>query len=69
MVKKILAQLERLAFWLQSQKIKKNYPTLSGIRMSAGLLWQHPGGNRQKILASYNQRLNLDRVRYNNYWR
>lgn len=60
MVKKLFSQLERLAFRLQTEKLKKTYPTLSGIKMSSGLLWQHPDQKRQKILTEYKKRLALD---------
>jgi len=60
MVKKVFAQLERLAFGAQLRKIKRNYPNLEGIKAGAGFLWQHPGQNRQRILNLCREKLGLD---------
>ena len=63
MVKRLLTQLEALAFNLQLARLKKIYPNLSGIKIEKGVLWQHPGDNRSKILRQFEKKLvGLDKV-------
>gem|GEM_PF-3701581 len=60
MVKRLLSELERLAQVLQTRSILRRYPSLSGIKLGPGFLWQHPRGGRQKILDLCKRRLVLD---------
>lgn len=57
MDKNIFTQLELLTKRWQVNHLKKIYPDLSGVKMGAGFLWQHPGHKRQKILEDYRQKL------------
>ena len=61
MVKKILFQLELIAGAVQVNRMRKKNPSLIGIKMGTGFLWQHPMSNRQKILEIYRERLALDK--------
>ena len=57
MVKRILAQLESLAKFLQVIKIKRNYPDQTGIKIGQGFLWQHPGHARENILQRWREKI------------